>query len=396
MARKRADYYYDENRRIKRERPKGAGRALVLWVMDGEMYVVSLASAIALLGGMLAKVVDPQTTAVFAFVGLFYHIIYLVNIACALWWVVRWNRWFWLSALVLLVGSVNVGLFYRSDVKQKSEEVVRTREDLTITTYNVMNFNDEGCKEGESNFERVAEWLAKEGGQIVCLQEAHFSSSRSYGDFKDRLAKFGYGFFTNTDHKNADGKTGSGYAVFSTYPIVRHRVADADSLGVNGVWADVKIGRDTLRVFNLHLQSTGITNEEQVGTLSHRIIDDSLASTKLAKVAEKMVDNYRARAVEVRNVAALVESSPYPVVVCGDFNDTPVSYTYGTLRSAGLDDAFVKKGRGTEYTFKGLYNLFRIDYILPQEERFEVKSYASYDLDYSDHKPIVVTLQRVE
>lgn len=388
MARKRADYYYDENRRIKRERPKGAGRALVLWVMDGEMYVVSLASAVALLGGLLAKVVNPEATTIFVFAGLFYQITYLVTLACALWWVVRWKRWFWLSAAMLLVGGGSIGLFYRSDVRQKGEEVVRTREDVTIATYNVMNFNDA--------FNDVAEWLEGQRVQIVCLQEAHFSSGSSFDDFRGKLKKLGYGFFTNGDSNNVDSKTGSGYAVFSTYPIVRHRVADADSLNVNGVWADVKVGRDTMRVFNLHLQSTGITSEEQTATLSHRIVEDSLGRTKLSNVVTKVVDNYRARATEVRNVASLVESSPHPVVVCGDFNDTPMSYTYGHLRSAGLADAFVEKGKGVEHTFKGLYNLFRIDYILPQKDAFEVKTYNSYDLDYSDHKPIVVTLQPIQ
>lgn len=388
MAKRRAEYYHDENRRVRRERPKGAGRALALWLLDVVMFVVSLASAVALLGGLLAKVVNPQATTVFVFAGLFYQIIYLVNLACALWWVVRWRRWFWISAAMLLVGGGSIGLFYRSDIRQKGEEVVRAREDVTIATYNVMNFNDA--------FDDVAEWLEGQKAQIICLQEAHFSSGSSFDEFKGKLKKLGYGFFTNADPNNGDSKTGSGYALFSAYPIVRHRVADADSLNVNGVWADVKIGRDTVRVFNLHLQSTGITSEEQTATLSHRIVEDSLGRTKLSKVMDKVVDNYRARATEVRNVASLVESSPHPVVVCGDFNDTPMSYTYGHLRSAGLADAFVEKGKGVEHTFKGLYNLFRIDYILPQKDAFEVKTYNSYDLDYSDHKPIVVTLQPIQ
>ena len=388
MARRRAEYYHDENRRVRRERPKGAGRALVLWLLDVVMLVVTLASAVALLGGMLARVINPQATILFVFAGLFYQIIYLVNLGCALWWIIRWRRWFLISALMLLLGGGSIGLFYRSDIKQKSEEVVRAREDVTIVTYNVMNFKD--------SFDDVAGWLEGQKPQIVCLQEAHFSSGNSYDEFKGKLKKLGYGFFTNADPNNGDSKTGSGYAVFSAYPIVRHRVADADNANVNGVWADVKIGRDTVRIFNLHLQSTGITSEEQTATLSHRIVGDSSARTKLSKVAHKMVDNYRARATEVRNVASLVESSPHPVVVCGDFNDTPMSYTYGHLRSAGLADAFVEKGKGVEHTFKGLYNLFRIDYILPQKDAFEVKTYNSYDLDYSDHKPIVVTLLPIQ
>ena len=110
-----------------------------------------------------------------------------------------------------------------------------------------------------------------------------------------------------------------------------------------------------------------------------------------------MVKNYAQRAVQAEQVAEAVEQSPHPVVVCGDFNDTPVSYVYRTIRRAGnLVDSFVEKGRGVEHTFKGLYNLFRIDYILADKEAFEVKSYDSYDEPMSDHKPVVVRLGRDE
>ena len=393
MARRGSDYYYDENRRVQRERPKGAGRTLFLWLVDVVMGVITCLAAVALIGGILARVVNPEVTAIFVFAGLFYQVIYLVNLACALWWVVRWRRLFLLSTLMLIVGGSSIGLFYRSDLKRKSTEEVRTREDVTIVSYNVRDFCSD--VEGENNYERVAEWLNGLGAHIVCLQEASFSSSRSFGDFKDKLKRLEYGFFTHSSPEGGEEQVGSGYALFSAYPIVRHRVADVDSLNVNGVWADVKMGRDTIRVFNLHLQSTGIKGEGRRVALSNNDAEDTLAHTNLSDVVDKVVDSYRKRAVEVRNIASLVEESRHPVVVCGDFNDTPVSYAYGQFRSAGLVDAFVEKGRGAEYTFNGLFNLFRIDYILPEGEAFEVRSYNSYDLDYSDHKPIVATIRPI-
>ena len=120
-----------------------------------------------------------------------------------------------------------------------------------------------------------------------------------------------------------------------------------------------------------------------------------MARAKLSAVVGKMVDNYRARAEQAEHIAEHIARSPYPTIVCGDFNDTPMSYTYGTIISTDLADAFVEAGKGSEYTFKGLYNLFRIDYILADEEAFEVKEYRSYDLDYSDHKSVVAVLSPV-
>lgn len=395
MAR-RAEYYHDENRRVQRSRPKGSVSDALLWLVDVVMLVLSCASALALLGGVLARVVNPQSTSLFVFAGLFYQVIYVVNVACALWWVVRWKRWFFISAAVLLIGWSGIGLFYRSDMTSQPEEVVHSRDDLVVVTYNVMNFSDADAHDGVSNYHRVAEWLGKQGVQIACVQEAHFSSSKSFADFKGELKKMGYGFFTDAQVDDLDSQTGSGYAVFSAYPIVRHSVVGQGESNVYGVWADVRIGRDTLRVFNLHLQSTGITSSDRTDTLSPQIIEDTMARAKLSSVAIKMMDNYQVRALQAKSVAEAVALSPYPVVVCGDFNDTPASYTYTTILSEGLKDSFVERGRGTEYTFKGLYNLFRIDYIFAHEDYFDVKEYQSFDIDYSDHKPIVARLGIIE
>lgn len=393
MARyRKSDYYHDENRKVVRTRPKGGVRRALLWLADVVVLAVSLVAAVVLFGGLLAKIVSPQTTPIFAFAGLFYQVTYVANVACALWWVVRWKRWFFISAVALLVGWGSIGLFYRSDFKTQTKDVERSRDDLVVATYNVMNFSDHESADGVSNYHQVSQWLNERGAHIVCLQEAHFSSSKSFGEFRSGIRKMGYGFFTNAKVENGDLQTGSGYAILSTYPIVRHAVVEQGEADVRGVWADVKINRDTIRVFNLHLQSTGITSDDRTDTLSPQIIEDTMAYAKLSKVVTKIAGNYRHRALQAESVAAAIEQSPHPVVVCGDFNDTPVSYTYHKIISKGLSDAYVEQGRGVEHTFKGLYNLFRIDYILSAEEHFDIKEYNSFDLEYSDHKPLVVRL----
>ncbi len=395
MAKKRDGYYRSEVRRSRQRESKVGIGGIVLSVTDMVLFVVTILSALLLLAGLLAKVVNPRATTLFVLPGLFYQIIYLFNMGCALWWAIRWKKWFLISAFMLLVGGGSMGLFYRSDISTKAPVVNRERGDVVVATYNAKAF---GVMEGESGLgaeiDSVTTWINSKGAHIVCLQESHFSERSSFDAFKQGLSRLSYGFFVNSTTSRANSQTGAGFAILSAYPIVRHGISDADSVSIHAVWADVKIGRDTVRVFNTHLQSTGITKEDSATTLSTNIIEDEEGGEKLLGIVRKMNHNYRQRASEASHISDQIDGSMYPVVVCGDFNDTPMSYTYRKMRAGRLRDAFVECGRGVEYTYKGLYNIFRIDYILPDEEFFSVKSYDSYDLGTSDHKALVVRLGR--
>ncbi len=397
MAKKRDGYYRSEARHSRHKEPTIGMGGLVVRVMDVLLFVLTILSALALLAGLLAKVVNPRATTLFVLPGLFFQIVYLFNVGCALWWAVRWKKWFFISLAVLLLGGGSMGLFYRSDLATKIPEVNRERGDVVVATFNAKAFGVMENKQGlEAEMDSLTQWINSKGAHIVCLQESHFSEKCTFGDFKDGLSRLGYGFFVNSTTSRADSQTGAGFAILSTYPIVRHGISDADSTHIHAVWADVKVGRDTLRVFNTHLQSTGITKEDSNTTLSTNIIDDEKGGDKLVEIVRKMNRNYRLRAAEASHISDQIDGSKYPVVVCGDFNDTPMSYTYRKMRAGRLDDAFVECGRGVEYTYKGLYNIFRIDYILPDEEFFTVKSYDSYDLSTSDHKALIVRLGRDE
>lgn len=388
----RDGYYKSETSRVGGRKPQKNSSTFVWSLLDWIMIAVTLLCAVALLCALLAGVVNPNGGVLFAFAGLFYQLIWVANLFCALWWGARWKKYFFLPLVMVLVGAGTMGLFYRSDVSTKPAEVDREKNDLVVVSYNVMNFSDDNNPEEVANWDRVIEWVNEQGADILLLQEAHFSVDNSFAKFKEGVKKMPYGYFHNSESAKNDLPSGSGFVLMSAYPIVKRGVVCADSLLNHSLWADLRVGRDTIRVVNNHLESTGITQVERNETLSHHIVGDSMAHKKLTDVVVKMKENYQIRAEQAEQVAAHIENSPHPVIVGGDFNDTPQSYVYRTIKRTGLIDAFDEKGRGVEHTFIGLFNLFRIDYIMASEEYFVVKEYASHDVSMSDHKPVVVRL----
>jgi endonuclease/exonuclease/phosphatase family metal-dependent hydrolase len=113
---------------------------------------------------------------------------------------------------------------------------------------------------------------------------------------------------------------------------------------------------------------------------------------EIKDISFRFRDALKKRAKQVEIVTNHILNSPYPVIVCGDFNDSPISYNYRQMRR-NLNDAFIEAGAGVGHTYKGFFPSFRIDYILYNQE-FKATSYSSPRIVFSDHYPVVATLRK--
>ncbi|HNW54622.1 MAG TPA: endonuclease/exonuclease/phosphatase family protein, partial [Bacteroidales bacterium] len=151
---------------------------------------------------------------------------------------------------------------------------------------------------------------------------------------------------------------------------------------------DVKIGKDTIRVLNLHLESIKFGKEDY--NFVSEITTTPSNNDKLKKgswsILSKMKFAYIKRASQIEKVAGYIKTSPYPVIFCGDFNDTPVSYSYRQINNE-LDDAFVNAGQGLGQTHTNMIPLLRIDYIF-HSKSMKCIDYKTIEKDYSDHFPV--------
>ncbi len=388
------------------EAPKRkSGGGLMMKIIDLVMLVITYLAAVGLIVSLLSQVINPNVTPLPSFFGLVYPIIYIVNVGCALWWVVRWRRHFFLSLLILLIGLGGAKKFFdpqfkRSYDNSSSSGVV---SDLRVMSFNVMGLSDKYAVGESSTAELVARFADSARIDLLCMQEFQRNED-NMEIFENEARRLRYSVFRNMDRKN-DTKNGLSLIIMSAYPIVDSGTVGSDSTFTRTLWADVKVGSDTLRVVTNHLQSTSISKEDRELTLTPQIVTDSMREERLMGLVGRLSKNYKRRADQADSLAQFVATSPYPIVVCGDLNDTPISYVYRTV-SGNLTDSFVMRKEGNNATFNGFMNLFRIDYVFigrgetTKNRRGEdaepitliPRSYISPDVQYSDHYPVVVGL----
>lgn len=183
-----------------------------------------------------------------------------------------------------------------------------------------------------------------------------------------------------------------GKAIFSAYPIInQHHVFNhKGTYNYSFLYADIALPSGTVRVFNIHLQSLYFGNREYEFVENFAENDESIEDGS-KNVLRKIRNGFYKRGEQADTIQKYIQQSPYPVIVCGDFNDVPGSYAYRTV-IGNLQDVFVKKGLGLGRTFTRLSPTLRIDNIFV-DDYFAVEGYQRIRKNLSDHFPIITLLK---
>ncbi len=335
-------------------------------LIDIAMGVVTLCVVVLFVATLLVPTLDPREWGVLSTLGLVAPFVYAAQALLTLYWIVRWRVVVATMMVVIsLCGVFSVSLFYKLELRRVyTEPNLRPRYDsraLKVLSYNVRSFIDD---EGGRCIDSVVSMIKTLNPDIVCLQEMGFS------DIADSLLS------PLHPMPRSLSRTELSPAIYSRYPIIR--AGRVDTLK-EFVWADVVVKRgsqeDTLRVFNNHLHTTAIRRDDSEYIEQHAYLDDSLG--KVRSMITRLAENNALRAAQADTLAQMVAMSPYPAIVCGDFNDTPISYTYRKV-ARPMRDAFRWAGRGYSHTYRGFFDMLRIDYIFAGEE-FEPLSYEVID-----------------
>ncbi len=326
------------------------------------IFGLNMLAEFALLLSYSASYISPEKVWYLAFFGLAYPIILLINIFFVIYWAVQIKWQFAVSLVTILIGFKFLMAYYSFGNKEESENA----EGIKVLSYNVRLFDLYNWSKNIDTRDKIMTLLKEEKPQILCIQE-FFHDNTGYFPTINSLKEI-EGIKKHYLHNYVAMKDTAwwGIALFTSYPIVGKGVIEFEkSHGNLCIYADLKINDDTIRVYNAHLQSVKFKPEDYktIEEIENYKEENSLSLNSGKKILMRLKEAFKKRAKQVDTITEHIKNCPYEVLICGDFNDTPTSYTYHNL-SSGLTDAFIESGSGFGNTYIGKMPSFRIDYIL--------------------------------
>ncbi|MCL7753433.1 endonuclease/exonuclease/phosphatase family protein [Polaribacter sp. Z022] len=325
--------------------------------IDKLLYIINSLIATLLLLSYLLPYVSPTTIPVFAILSLFVPILLLINIAFVIYWLIKLKKQLLLSSFILLIGWFTITPFYKISKKNTS-----LNSDLKIMSYNVRMFNHWKWLDEENIENKISSFIKENDPDILTVQE-NMSNTKYMLDFPYKYIQ----------KKYARGRFGM--AIYSKLPIVKTGSLKLENTSNNIIFADIVRNQDTIRVYNLHLQSLNISPDKE-----------NFGQENSEKLIQRLKAGFKQQAEQTEIFLAHEKSWEGKKIVCGDFNNTAYSWVYNQI-SKNKKDAFIEAGKGFGKTFKYPFPM-RIDFIFT-DDKAVINQFNSYSVKYSDHYPIL-------
>ena len=315
--------------------------------IDRILFFVNSVILLLLLISYLAPKIHPDFFWHISLLGILFPFLLILNTLFAVYWVISWRKYFWANIVIIVLGLPyidNTIANQKNTLDQKEFSQLQKNKKhqfdqlINLMSFNVRLFNQNENIDDDKIENKIVEMIKEKKPNILCLQEFNLTESTN-----KLFDAFNY-------KKNNDNKL----QIFTNYRVIKSGYIKSKNICI---YKDIVLN-DTIRVYNIHLQSNWV---------------------------KTMKSSYQNRVSEALKIKKHINKSPYPVIVCGDFNDTPLSYTYSTLKK-GLADSFQESGIGIGNSYVSIPTL-RIDYIL-HSQKYESYNYKKLKYKFSDHYPI--------
>ena len=296
---------------------------------------------------------------------------FVSNALFVVYWLFKFRKRIVFSMVVLLLGITFINKFY----KFSQSKYTFVENDFKVMSYNVRLFNLFEWIDYTDVPKNILNFVNEQNPDILCVQE--FSNSAKV-DFK--IYPYKHIFF--------DGDLiRTGQAVFSKFPILNQGEIVFQNSGNNVVFADIKKGKDVIRIYSMHLQSLKISPD--ISQLSNDI--ESINEQKSKMIFGMAAQAFKLQQEQAEQLKNHIKTCDIPVILCGDMNNSAFSYIYRKLKG-DMNDCFEENGLGFGNTYNFKYYPARIDYIFA-DKSIEVKNFETFNrFNNSDHFPIMATL----
>ncbi|AXG70346.1 endonuclease/exonuclease/phosphatase family protein [Kordia sp. SMS9] len=321
-------------------------------------FVNSVFAALLLLSYILPYAV-PKSFPILSVLSLLVPVFIVINFIFMVFWILSVRKHFLLSLIVLILGYSHVTSMY----KFSSKSTEPSQNSLSVMSYNVRLFNIYDWIEEANIDKKIIDLVQNTSPDIVAFQEFH----------KNQKDAFDFYPYQHVVHKGT--KKTVGQAIFSKFPIIHKGSIEFPNTSNNAIYIDIVQNNDTIRVYNLHLQSLHINpqKEEFSQKNSERLLKRMATAFKMQQSQAELFEINRKKCT-------------YKKIILGDFNNTQFSNVYKKIKG-NMKDAFVEAGKGFGSTLDFSYFPMRIDFILA-DQSFIVNSFKTFSEHYSDHYAI--------
>ena len=337
------------------------------------VLVITIMVTVFIIMGLFGGNSNPATGTAMALTVYVLPLLIAFDAALLLFWLIR-RRWHWaaIPGVTILCCLPYIGTIFQTGLFGGADE---SKSGINVSTYNVAVFGREinGFKA-----EDILSVMKNHQVDILCMQEYMEIS----GDKRNTEN------YLNYFSSKATGR--SDMVIYSRFPIVDSLAIDFGKTNNSAMWADIDVNGKIIRVFNVHLETTGINRALRQAAKREAqgfaVEQNSLLRHIFGKYTQGMI----VRSQQADLMAEEIAKSPHPVIVCGDFNDVPYSYVYNTMKG-NLVDGFKECGKGFMYTMREGMKRVRIDYIF-HSDNMEGVYYYKHEASYSDHLPVFMRL----
>jgi endonuclease/exonuclease/phosphatase family metal-dependent hydrolase len=356
-------------------------------LLSSPFKLATALSLVALLVSYLAPYIHPATIPSLPFFGLTYPIFLALTLIWLVLWSIFRSKWAIYCLVVLLIGGK---LHFRNFSLLSSAPELKQANGLKVLSYNVRLFDlfNPSFNDALASRNQIFDFIRSQEPDVLCLQEFYRQDKPTNFEVMDSLNLI---MKTRDYHERSAHKRRTrenyGIAMFSKHPMIARGDVMFEAQGIQDfnycIFADIVKGLDTFRVYNVHLQSIRLHTDPHIEGEEVKTYGSKKGAIA---VYRKLRSAFEKRSDQARRVVEHLKTSPYPVIVCGDFNDTPMSYTYNQFQLALLD-AFSGSGKGLGTTFVGRLPAGRIDYLfyspLLNAAQFKIQKQTR-----SDHRAI--------